>query len=223
MRQQPPSAAGRPPAGTGRPLPRRDVRFERNVAQDRPTILGFPAEYDTDDEPAPAPRRDPAGSPVPGVRVVVLRRADPLAAVALVLAGLAAGASLWLPWVDGRDAAGLALVRDGLAEVPSGMAALVAGELWPPLAVVLGGGVLLLLGLLLLRRARTHRLVGVGALLVAGLAVAGVVVLLAGTGWRAARFDAGAWCAVAVAALGLAGALKAVLTTPRVTVERAGR
>jgi hypothetical protein len=80
------------------------------------------------------------------------------------------------------------------------------------------GGLLLLLGLLLLVPARAHRTVGVLALLVAVAAAAAVLVVLADGGWRLDRFGAGTRCAVAVAALGLLGALKAMLTPPRVTL-----
>ena len=75
----------------------------------------------------------------------------------------------------------------------------------------------MLVGLLLFRRARTHRAAGVLALLAAVPATAGVLLLCADAGWDAGRIGAGLWCAVAVAALGLLGALKAMLTLPRVT------
>ncbi|MGY1615458.1 hypothetical protein ACI797_01810 [Geodermatophilus sp. SYSU D00691] len=218
VHEQQRSRIGRPAAGRAAPPPRAgDVRFEQNVVRDRPMILGFPAEYDEDDGP---PAVDEPDGPGPGVRLVVARRPDVLAAVLLVLAGVAAGVSLWVPWLRGRDDVGVVMVSDGVAEAGAGMATLLGGPLWPVLAVVLGGGVLLLLGLLLLRPARTHRVVGVLELVVAGIATAGVVVLLAEAGWSPARFDLGAWCAVAVAGLGLVGALKAALTVPRVSLER---
>ena len=49
---------------------------------------------------------------------------------------------------------------------------------------------------------------------------AGVLVLLSEIGWSARRIDVGLWCAVGVAGLGLLGALKAMLTTPRVVLRR---
>jgi hypothetical protein len=56
---------------------------------------------------------------------------------------------------------------------------------------------------------------------VAAGATAGVLFRVADTGWLAVRFGTGLWFAVAVASLGLLGALKAMLTVPRVTVKQA--
>jgi len=39
------------------------------------------------------------------------------------------------------------------------------------------------------------------------------------TGWEIDRFGPGMWCAVAVPVLGMLGALKAMLTAPRVTLD----
>jgi hypothetical protein len=149
---------------------------------------------------------------------VILRRADRLAAGALILAGVAGAVSLTFPWFRG-GARGLALVQRGINHAESGIEELMSSGGWPPLVIVLGGGLLLLLGLLLFWPARTHRLVGVLELLVASLAAAAVVVLLARAGWSTASFDVGMWLAVAVAGLGLLGALKAMLTTPRVVLR----
>jgi hypothetical protein len=159
------------------------------------------------------------GSEAP-VRPVVLRRPDLLAGAALVLAGLAANVSLWLPWVRGADRTGshtgIALLRRGLAAaVHSGVGGALAGGVWQPVAIVVGGGVLVVLGMLLFVPAHTHRLVGVLALGVALLVTVGVVTTvvaegLAGTG-------PGLWCAAGVAGFGLLGALKAMLTLPLVT------
>ena len=90
---------------------------------------------------------------------------------------------------------------------------------------MLGGGLLLLLGVLLFLPARTHRVVGVLALLLASAAAAGVLFEVAHAGWSSAEFGAGMWFAIAVPVLGLLGALKAMLTTPRVTLRsrRAGQ
>jgi hypothetical protein len=202
------------------------------------TLLGFPAEPPEDESSAagasaagPAPggvavaERPPteaeraAGADDAGRGVVVLRRADRVAGIALVLAGVAAGLSLWLPWGQGVATAGLVPVAQGVQTLGSGLGALAASDDWAPLVVVTGGGVLFLLGLFLFRRARTHRLVGVLALLVAEAVTVGVLVVLARADWSPARLGPGAWCAVAVAVLGLFGALKATLTSPIVTVE----
>jgi hypothetical protein len=70
-------------------------------------------------------------------------------------------------------------------------------------------------GLLVVLPARTHRFLGVLALLVSLVAGAGVLVPLAAVGWDPATVDTGFWFAVAVPVLGLLGALKALLTGPR--------
>ena len=146
-----------------------------------------------------------------------IRRADPVAGVLLVLAGGAAAASLWLPWLKGDTGTGLPLVRRGLEIAGSDIRALGPSGLWQPLAIVLGGGVLFLLGVLMFGPARTHRLSGVLALLVASAAAAGVLFRIGDAGWDVDRWDLGLWCAVAVAGLGVLGALKAMLTAPRIT------
>lgn len=174
-----------------------------------PTILGFPAEYAEDDEGS-------AGVSEPAIRTVVLRHADRLGGVALVSAGIAAGVSLWLPWRRGERDTGLSMARRGVTVFRSGIQELGHSGLWQALAVVLGGGALLLLGLLLFRRARAHRFVGLLALMVAVAAAAGVLVPLAAVDWSIHAFDLGMWFAVAVAGLGVLGALKAMLTAPHV-------
>jgi hypothetical protein len=215
----------------------------RPPLDEEPTILGFPAEFaegaeaerliDTSavemsggggvgagraaeaGQPARGRRRR-AGQPASGVHLTTLRRTDWAAGVALVLAGIAAAVSLSLPWYRGVDGTGLPAVRQGLVVLRSGVGALGSSGLWPPLVVVLGGAVLLLLGLLMVRRTRSHRLVGVLALLVAMAVAAGVVVPLANANWSTASFGPGMWCAVAVAAFGTLGAMKAMLTAPLV-------
>jgi hypothetical protein len=185
-------------------------------AEDDPTILGFPAEVPEDDE---AERfADEDAGPDPVGRLVVLRRADPFGGLLLILAGVAAIVSLWLPWLRGEDATGLSLVRRGIDLSGSGVGEVASSGLWRPLAVVLGGGLLVLLGLLLFIPARAHRLVGVLALLVSLAAAAAVVVLFAGADWRVALFGLGMWFAVAVPAFGVLGALKAMLTAPRFSI-----
>jgi hypothetical protein len=199
----------------------------RVVAADEPTILGFPAEEDGDDEPSADPdatvlrSADRQPEPAPGLALVAVPRADPLAGIALVLAGVAALVSLWLPWApDGTDT-GASLTRQGLALAGSGLHGLSRTDLWPPPVIVLGGVLLLLLGVLLFLPARTHRVVGVLALVVTAAVSAGVLVEVGEAGWIAAQLGPGRWFAVAVAVLGLLGALKAMLTVPRVTVKQA--
>ena len=186
------------------------IPLQRVVLDDEPTLLGFPAEVG-----------ETAGTPddVAPVRLVSVRRADAVAGLLLVLAGGAAVASLWLPWRKGDPARGLALVRQGLEVAGSGIRGLGPDGLWQPLAIVVGGIVLLLLGLLMFGPARTHRVSGVLALLVACGAAAAVLFRVAQAGWLVDRWDRGLWCAFAVAALGLLGALKAMLTPPRITTR----
>jgi hypothetical protein len=82
--------------------------------------------------------------------------------------------------------------------------------------VVVGGGIALFgLGLLMYAPARTHRFLGVLALLVSVVVAAGVLVPLADAEWDLARSAVGAWFTAAVAGLGLLGALKAMSTGPR--------
>jgi hypothetical protein len=194
----------------------------------QPDILGFPAEFADDgagERPAGVPASGPlgqesetSGEPGNALELAVLRRADRIGGLALIFAGVAAGVSLWLPWRN-EGVTGLSLARQGVAVFGAGIGELGRSGLWQPLAVVLGGGALLVLGLLLLLRARTHRLVGVLALLVAVAAAAGVLLPLAAAGWSPASFRPGMWCAVAVAGLGVLGALKAMLTAPLVRLR----
>jgi hypothetical protein len=184
-----------------------------------PSILGFPAEFADDPADARAPGGGAANRPEAAAQPAVLRRADRFGGVALILAGLAAGMSLWLPWRRDDGATGFTLASRGVAAFRSGIGVLGRSGLWQPLAVVLGGATLLLLGLLLFLRARSHRLIGVLALLVAVAAATGVLVPLAAVGWSPAVFGPGMWFAVAVAGLGVLGALKAMLTVPLVQVR----
>jgi hypothetical protein len=162
--------------------------------------------------PPPAPY----AAPEPSARPVRVRRPDSLAGLLLLLAGIAAGLSLLLRWLPGNDLTGWDLLRRGLDEFAAGgIGRLLQNGFWQPLAVVLGGAVLFLLGLLVVLPARTHRFLGLLALLVSLVAGAGVLVPLAATGWDPATIEIGFWFAVAVPALGLLGALKALLTGPR--------
>jgi hypothetical protein len=191
--------------------PPRDVS-----AEGEPTILGFPAEQADDGAEAPAGVPDPSLSPA----LVVLRRADPLGATPLVLAGVAANVSLSLPWGPGDGPSGLVLLQRGARALGSGSA---GDALWQPFVVVLCGGLLVALGFLLMIPAHAHRLVGVLALLVTLAAAAAVVLLIVDTGLAYDRFGPGLWCAVAVPVLGTLGALKAMLTAPVVSLALPGR
>jgi hypothetical protein len=195
---------------SGRRAARRSGVPSAEVALARePTVPGIPVpglDGDPEDD-------DPVGTPL-----AVLRRPDRVAGSALVLAGVAANVSLWLPWVAGETQTGITLFRRGIGVVDSGWGDLLRSGLWEPVAVVLGGGLLVLLGMLLLVPAHTHRLVGVLALFVALAAAAAVLTLLAGADGRTERFDGGLWFGAGVAVFGLVGALKAMLTLPLVTV-----
>jgi hypothetical protein len=148
-------------------------------------------------------------------RPVPVRRPDALAGLLLVLAGAAAAASLALHWVRGSGDTGRDLLRSALRTARDDRTAFFSAGWWEPTVIVLGGGLLLLLGLLLFVPARTHRFLGLLALLVALGVTAAVLVPMAQDGWSTSGYDLGWWVAAAVAALGLLGALKAVLTGPR--------
>ncbi len=143
---------------------------------------------------------------------VAVRRPDVLAGLLLLLAGVAAAISLILRWLTGESVTGWNLVRDGFAAFGDGIGEVFSSGLWQPLAIVLGGGVLAVLGLLAFVPARSHRFLGLLALLVSATVVAAVLVPLARASWDFSEFDIGFWFAIAVAGLGLLGALKAVLT-----------
>lgn len=143
---------------------------------------------------------------------VVVRRADDLAGLLLLLAGIAAGISLLVVWVNGAAATGLDLVGDGLGDLDDGTR---LADSWPALAVVFGGAALFLLGLLMFIPAKTHRLLGALALLVSLGVAAGVLVPLADADWDVERLAVGGWLTVATAGLGFLGALKALMTGPR--------
>ncbi|GAB3364892.1 hypothetical protein [Modestobacter lapidis] len=145
---------------------------------------------------------------------VSARRADTLAGLLLLLAGMAAGVSLLVVWVNGGGT-GLDLVRAGLDDARQGAATLGGTGSWQPLAVVGGGIALFVLGLLMYAPARTHRFLGVLALLVSLVVAAGVLVPLADANWNLPRWAVGAWFTAAVAGLGLLGALKALSTGPK--------
>jgi hypothetical protein len=181
-----------------------------------PTILGFPAEFaDEDDAAAEVVDDDPLDA---SRGLTVLKRADPVGAGALVLAGVAANVSLLLSWAPGEGPTGLSLVQRGVEALRSGWTEIQV-VLWHPPVVVLSGGLLVLLGLLLLVPARSHRLVGLLALIVSLAAASAVIVLLVESDLADDRFGPGMWCAVAVPVLGALGSLKAMLTVPLVTLD----
>jgi hypothetical protein len=144
---------------------------------------------------------------------VVLRRADPLGAAPLVLAGVAATVSLLPPWLPGDSSSGLSLVERGGRALGSGAA---GDALWQPFVVVLCGGMLAALGFLMMIPARAHRAIGVVALIVALAAAAAIVLLVVDAGLAEKGFGSGLRCAAAIPVLGLLGALKAMLTAPLV-------
>jgi hypothetical protein len=144
-------------------------------------------------------------------RPVAIRGPESLGGLLLILAGMVAAVSLILHWLDGRDVSGWGLVRKGLDDVGGAF----GSGLWQPLVIVFGGGVLFLLGLVLWLPARSHRFVGLLALLVSLAITAAVLVPLIDAKWQLRFFGPGFWCAIAVAVLGLLGSLKAVLTRPR--------
>ena len=182
-----------------------------------PTILGFPADVAAEHDHAEVPEAGPDRA-YSAHGLVVLRRSDPVAAGALVLAGVAANVSLLLSWSPNEGPTGLSLVRRGIEALGSGVDAARAG-VWEPPVVVLSGGLLLLLGLLLLIPARAHRFLGVLALIVGLAAAAAVVLLMVGSDLVDDRLGPGMWCAAAVPVLGVLGSLKAMLTAPLVTLD----
>ncbi len=180
------------------------------------TVPGIqPVRTDGVTAPPPPAGYAPRAVPEYSTRPVRVRRPDGLAGLLLILAGIAAGVSLLLRWLPGSELTGWDLVRRGFDDFAGGGAAeLLEDGFWQPMAVVLGGAVLFLLGLLMALPARSHRFLGLLALLVALVAAAGVLVPLAAVGWDPDTIDTGFWFAVAVPVLGLLGALKALFTGP---------
>src|SRR4051794_15153323 len=173
------------------------------------TAHGSSSAVSSPDSPTPAVAT--ATAPEYATGPVTFRRPDVAAALLLVLAGVAAGISLLLRWLADRDDSGLELARRGFSEFGH----LGDSGFWQPLAVVLGGGALLLLGLLMFLPARTHRALGAVGLLVTALAAAGVLVPIAQNSWGLRGFGPGFWFAIAVPVLGLLGSLKGLLTPAR--------
>ena len=167
--------------------------------------------------PAPGPAA-PAPTDLPdrtvpqySDRPVAVRGPDSLGGLLLILAGIAAGVSLLLDWLAGRDVSGWSLVRAGFAD----LGAIFDNGLWQPLAIVLGGGVLFVLGVLMWLPMRSHRFFGLLGLLVSLVVAAGVLVPLSKAHWDLGDFAVGFWFGIAVAVLGLLGGLKAVATGRR--------
>ena len=192
-REQPPPTAAYPTVGSG-------ATAHDTTAHD--------AAHETTPSPgATTPQYSSAPTPA--------KRQDPVASLLLLVSGIAAGLSLLLPWLADDDVTGLTLVKDAVTAMGDGVGELVGTGYIQPLTIVLGGGVLFLLGLLLLAPARRHRAVGLVALVVALLVTVAVLVPLAVAGWDLGFFGIGFWFAIAVAVLGLVGAVKAVLARPK--------
>ncbi|WP_299952352.1 hypothetical protein [uncultured Modestobacter sp.] len=178
-----------------------------------------PAPWLLDDDPADGRHADAdddrsATAPEYHDAPVRVRCADNLAGLLLLLAGIAAGVSLLLVWVNG-GATGLDMVRDGFDDLADDPQGLLDRDTWQPLAVLFGGAALLVLGLLAFVPAKTHRFLGAVALLVSLVVAAAVLVPLADADWDLERWAVGAWFTAAVAVLGFLGALKALMTGPR--------
>jgi hypothetical protein len=173
---------------------------------------GYPQQGAYPDQGAPPPGAYDETAPDYSTRPVAVRRPDVLAGLLLVLAGVAAGISLTLRWLSGDDASGFDLVQRGFDDFGTGFTEPFDTGFWQPVAIVCGGGLLLLLGLLMFLPAKRHRFLGFVALVVAGIVTAAVLIPLWEADFDLGVFDLGFWFAVAVAGLGLLGALKALFT-----------
>ena len=161
-----------------------------------------------------------ATAPAYSDRPVVLRGPESLGGLLLILAGIVAAVSLVLDWLAAHDISGWGLVRKGFDDLPG---AFTDSGLWQPLVIVLGGGLLFLLGLVMWLPARSHRLVGLVALVVSLAITAAVLVPLVDAKWKLGFFGPGFWCAIAVAVLGLVGSLKAILSRRRSSGSHRGQ
>jgi hypothetical protein len=177
--------------------------------QPPPTPTGEPPRATADGGSAPPERTAPEYSERP----VAFRRPESLGGLLLILAGIAAGISLLFDWLADDDASGLTFVREGFED----LGATFGNGMWQPLAIVLGGGVLLVLGVMMWLPLRSHRLLGILGLIVSGIVAAGVLVPLYQADWDLGVFAVGFWFGTAVAVLGLLGSLKALLTGPKYT------
>jgi hypothetical protein len=144
-------------------------------------------------------------------RPVAFRGPESLGGLLLILAGIAAGISLLLDWLADGDLSGWGFLRKAFDDLGGAF----GNGLWQPLFILVGGGVLFVLGVLMWLPLRSHRFLGVLALLVSLAVTAAVLVPLVDADWDLSFFGPGFWCAIAVAVLGLLGSLKAALTGPR--------
>ena len=161
---------------------------------------------------APSYRASEVTAPPYSARPVAIRGPESLGGLLLILAGIVAAVSLVLDWLADDTISGWGLLRKAFADLGG---AFTDGGLWQPLVIVLGGGALFVLGLVLWLPLRSHRAVGVVALVVSLVITAAVLVPLIDAKWHLSFFGAGFWCAIAVAVLGLVGSLKAVLSPRR--------
>jgi hypothetical protein len=156
------------------------------------------------------PPQDPAEHTAPQYadRPVAVRGPESLGGLLLILAGIAAGLSLLMDWLADDDISGWGLVRAGFDDLGN----IFDDGLWQPLAIVLGGGLLFVLGILLWLPMRSHRFFGLLALLISLGVTAGVLVPFQDADWDLGFFGPGFYCAIAVAVLGLLGSLKALIS-----------
>jgi hypothetical protein len=154
------------------------------------------------------PAADHSTAPQYSDRPVGIRGPESLGGLLLILAGIAAGLSLLMDWLADDDISGWGLVRNGFDD----LANIFDDGLWQPLAVVLGGGVLFVLGILMWLPMRSHRFFGLLALLVSLVVTAAVLVPFQDADWDLGFFGPGFYCAIIVAVLGLLGSFKAILT-----------
>jgi hypothetical protein len=160
---------------------------------------------------ATAPATTDPTAPPYSDRPVALRGPESLGGLLLILAGVAAGVSLLLDWLAGDDISGWSLVRDAFGD----LGGVFDNGLWQPLAIVLGGGVLFVLGVLMWLPMRSHRFFGLLGLLVSLAVTAAILVPLAAADWKLGFFALGFYFGMAVAVLGLLGSIKAILTKPK--------
>ena len=156
------------------------------------------------------PPQDQGGTtaPVYAERPIALRRPESLGGLLLILAGIAAGLSLLMDWLADDDISGWGLVRAGFDDLGN----IFDEGLWQPLAIVLGGGLLFILGILMWLPMRSHRFFGLLALLVSLGITAAVLVPFQDKDWDLSFFGPGFYAAIAVAVLGLLGSIKALIS-----------
>lgn len=190
----PPAAPSRdstqamPTSGDRRDLDRRDQGYP----QDRQDDHGHPH--------GPGDGHEDYREPVDEGPVLV-RSVDGVGSTLLLLAGACAAGSMLLPWrEDGDTSTGFELATD---------------LQWEPLAVLIGGGILLLMGLLLAIPMRGHRGSGLLAFIGAVIVTVGVLNILISEDFEFGFADIGFHLALGCAGLGLLGALKGIVTPAR--------